>query len=105
MRKCVCLFFWGGFLGVCVRGVYNEKRSPRRNSFEKDWRRPTFPQTCAVSSAMPGLTSLFGMGRGEHRLYNHQNVGFNTLAEAYRSHNLAGARPLGAGPDGKSSGN
>ena len=26
---------------------------------------------------MPGLTSLFGMGRGEHRLHNHQNNGFD----------------------------
>ena len=28
------------------------------------WRRPTFPQFNAVSSARRGLTSLFGMGRG-----------------------------------------
>ena len=42
--------------------------------FKKDWRRPTFPQINAVSSAMTGLTSLFGMGRGEHRLHNHQNM-------------------------------
>ena len=38
----------------------------------KDWRRPTFPQINAVSSAMRGLTSLFGMGRGGHPLYSHQ---------------------------------
>ena len=28
------------------------------------WRRPTFPRTPAVSSALAGLTSLFGMARG-----------------------------------------
>ena len=42
--------------------------------FKKDWRRPTFPQINAVSSAMTGLTSLFGMGRGEHRRHRHPNV-------------------------------
>jgi hypothetical protein len=30
----------------------------------KKWRRPTFPRFTAVSSALRGLTSLFGMGRG-----------------------------------------
>mgnify|MGYP003516809018 CR=1 FL=1 len=36
------------------------------------WQRPTFPLGVAVSSAMQGLTSLFGMVRGVHLLYNHQ---------------------------------
>ena len=36
------------------------------------WQRPTFPLGIAVSSAMQGLTSLFGMVRGVHLLYNHQ---------------------------------
>ena len=52
-----------------------QKREPlQSDSLVKNWRRPTFPQTSAVSSAMKGLTSLFGMGRGEHLLYNHQNI-------------------------------
>ena len=51
-----------------------KKASPKGDAFIKDWRRPTFPRTSAVSSAMRGLTSLFGMGRGEHLLYNHQNI-------------------------------
>ena len=33
-------------------------------------RRPTFPQVDAVSSALPGLTSLFGMGRGAPRRHS-----------------------------------
>ena len=35
-------------------------------------RLPTLPHCIAVPSAMTGLTSLFGMGRGEHRRYHHQ---------------------------------
>ena len=33
-------------------------------------RRPTFPRLTAVSSALPGLTSLFGMGRGAPRRHS-----------------------------------
>ena len=29
---------------------------------------------CAVPSARLGLTSLFGMGRGDPQRYNHQNI-------------------------------
>ena len=36
--------------------------------------RPTLPPLKAVPSARPGLTSLFGMGRGGPRCYNHLNV-------------------------------
>ena len=45
--------------------------------FKRDWRRPTFPRTSAVSSAMRGLTSLFGMVRGGHPLHSHQNNGID----------------------------
>ena len=38
------------------------------------WRLPTFPRFIAVSSAERGLTSLFGMGRGEHPPCNHHQV-------------------------------
>ena len=42
--------------------------------FEKRrWRLPTLPHCGAVPSAMGGLTSLFGMGRGEHPRHNHHN--------------------------------
>jgi hypothetical protein len=40
----------------------------------KLWRLPTLPGLIQVSSADPGLTSLFGMGRGEHRTNSHQQV-------------------------------
>ncbi len=35
------------------------------------WQLPTLPHCGAVPSAMRGLTSLFGMGRGEHPRQNH----------------------------------
>ena len=54
--------------------MYNKKGNPNWIPLVKDWRLPTFPQTSAVSSAIKGLTSLFGMGRGEHLCYNHQNI-------------------------------
>ena len=37
-------------------------------------RRPTLPPGLAVPSARSGLTSLFGMGRGVPRRYNHRNL-------------------------------
>ena len=36
------------------------------------WRLPTLPGLIQVSSAVLGLTSLFGMGRGEHQANSHQ---------------------------------
>jgi hypothetical protein len=36
----------------------------------KLWRLPTLPGLIQVSSADPGLTSLFGMGRGEQVVTN-----------------------------------
>ena len=36
--------------------------------------RPTLPHVTAVPSALAGLTSLFGMGRGGHRRYRHLNI-------------------------------
>ena len=44
----------------------------------KSWHRPTLPRFTAVPSALAGLTSLFGMGRGGHRRYRHLNV-FNAV--------------------------
>ena len=38
------------------------------------WRLPTLPHLIAVPSADWGLTSLFGMGRGEHPTYNHHKA-------------------------------
>ena len=36
--------------------------------------RPTLPPVTAIPSALAGLTSLFGMGRGGHRRYRHLNT-------------------------------
>ena len=40
----------------------------------KNWQRLTLPPFTAVPSALKGLTSLFGMGRGGHLRYNHHIV-------------------------------
>jgi hypothetical protein len=50
-------------------------KKPRfvRNGVFKERRRHTLPQI-AVPSAQAGLTSLFGMGRGEPRRNNHLKV-------------------------------
>ena len=42
--------------------------------FGKIWHRPTLPRVTAVPSALVGLTSLFGMGRGGHHRYRHLNI-------------------------------
>ena len=39
----------------------------------KSWQRPTFPPV-AVSSALKGLTSLFGMGRGGPLCNSHHKI-------------------------------
>ncbi len=43
-------------------------------AFDSLWRRPTFPLGIAVSLALAGLTSLFGMGRGGPCRNNHPKV-------------------------------
>ena len=47
------------------------------------WRRPTLPRFIAVPSALVGLTSLFGMGRGGPHRQNHHKV-FTARAEYFR---------------------
>jgi len=47
-------------------------------AFFKIWHRPTLPRVTAVPSALVGLTSLFGMGRGGHHRYRHLNI-FNVI--------------------------
>ena len=52
-------------------------RKPHNFRYEasfKIWHRPTLPHVTAVPSALAGLTSLFGMGRGGHRRYRHLNI-------------------------------
>ena len=43
-------------------------------AFEGFWRRPTLTPFTAIPSALAGLTALFGMGRGVHRRYRHQEI-------------------------------
>ena len=60
----------------------NEKSQPYRIGFLtiQEGRRPTLPHCIAVPSARTGLTSLFGMGRGDPRRYNHPKYGYWTKA-------------------------
>ena len=49
--------------------------------FKRIWQLPTLPHFGAVPSAMRGLTSLFGMGRGEHpRKNHHKKISFELIA-------------------------
>ena len=54
-------------------GYMQKQKSPSicAEASAMGWRRPTFPQIDAVSSALRGLTSLFGMGRGGPPRYSH----------------------------------
>ena len=54
-------------------GYMQKQKSPSicAEASAMGWRRPTFPQLNAVSSALRGLTSLFGMGRGGPPRYSH----------------------------------
>ena len=56
-----------------TRRSKNKKPCFVRNRVFKERRRHTLPQI-AVPSAQAGLTSLFGMGRGEPRRNNHLKV-------------------------------
>src|SRR5690349_25174905 len=54
------------------RFYQGHKKSPVVNyEAQRIWQLPTLPHCGAVPSAMRGLTSLFGMGRGEHPRQNH----------------------------------
>ena len=60
-------------LAIRGEGYIQKQKSPSMNAEASvmGWRRPTFPQLNAVSSALRGLTSLFGMGRGGPPRYSH----------------------------------
>ena len=60
-----------------IRKSYKTKKGcPKWTAFDiRAWRRPTFPSLLGrVSSALVGLTSLFGMGRGDHHRYNRHSA-------------------------------
>ena len=61
--------------GIFKKGL--KQKSPNQLRFRlllMIWRLPTLPPVRAVPLALPGLTSLFGMGRGEHRHYYHHEI-------------------------------
>ena len=43
-------------------------------AFDKKRQRLTLPRFTAVPSALVGLTSLFGMGRGDPHRYSHLKI-------------------------------
>ena len=57
--------------GHSWRGIYKIKKPHLSMRLQRIWQLPTLPHCGAVPSAMRGLTSLFGMGRGEHPRQNH----------------------------------
>ena len=57
-----------------AKGDKTRKPFMMMKGFSKSWRRLTLPRFTAVPSALAGLTSLFGMGRGGHRRYRHLNI-------------------------------
>ena len=56
------------------KGINQKSLTVSCKAFFKIWHRPTLPRVTAVPSALVGLTSLFGMGRGGHHRYRHLNV-------------------------------
>ena len=58
------------------RGGVWDKKNPglKRPGLRKDRQRHTLPHCGAVPSAQVGLTSLFGMGRGDHHRYSHRKT-------------------------------
>src|SRR3546814_12194226 len=57
------------------RGGYKKRSQRLLRPFANNIRhRPTLPRVTAVPSALAGLTSLFGMGRGGHRRCRHLNA-------------------------------
>jgi hypothetical protein len=67
------------FTGVNVELITNccTTRNPMKVSSQGSYKighRPTLPRFTAVPSALAGLTSLFGMGRGRHRRYRHLKI-------------------------------
>ena len=63
-------------------------------------RRPTFPRLTAVSSALPGLTSLFGMGRGAPRRHSRHVSPFGLWRTKESTRAQEGGIP-GPGHDGR----
>ena len=51
------------------------KKAARKGSLViQFWQLSTLPHIIAVPLTLLGLTSLFGMGRGEHQCYNHHKI-------------------------------
>jgi hypothetical protein len=58
------LFYWNGI----------KRKTPyliKDKGLIKKWQRHTLPHVSVVPSALVGLTSLFGMGRGGPHRYSH----------------------------------
>ena len=61
-------------MGGVGMGIKQKSASGFPETLYKIRHRPTLPHVTAVPSALTGLTSLFGMGRGGHRRYRHLNT-------------------------------
>ena len=63
-----------GFLGILGIKKPQSRSYASLQGYNKDWQRLTLPPFTAVPSALGGLTSLFGMGRGGHPRYSHHKT-------------------------------
>ena len=61
--------FWR--LGATISCGKQKSPPEKIGKAQRIWQLPTLPHDSAVPSAIRGLTSLFGMGRGEHPWKNH----------------------------------
>jgi hypothetical protein len=66
-------FFLGNSLKKSLLWLRDKKRTPllKREGFTSKEGGDILSHQMAVPSALSGLTTLFGMGRGEPRCYNH----------------------------------
>ena|GEM_PF-2309000 len=58
---------------IKISSTIDKNKSPMfSHGAFKNWQRHTLPGVTLVPSALLGLTSLFGMGRGDPQRNNHQ---------------------------------
>ena len=59
---------------MCIK-IYKKTKAPTvKKGLLKDWQQPTLPDVTPVPLALRGLTSLFGMGRGDHSRYSRHKI-------------------------------
>ena len=73
--------------------VYKKKIPPVSEGLIKIWRHILSRPFEVVPFALPGLTSLFEMGRGEHRHYSRHKV-LNIIMTYYMKENIKSIKAI-----------